>query len=283
MMILQARAQAPLAAVHHALTDPESLRVWLAEHAEVELPHRFEFWGRFTPEGDEPHQRLLHSAPDALRFTWFLDGVETTTEITLTAESADTTLVRLAQSHFDYELCLEGKSIRGALETYWCLSLANLVDFVEGREITTLVDFTSPDMSAEVFLDASPAEVFESLIDSAAVSRWFGYPIEIEPHVGGRYAMGGLAANPDPAKIIDLTPATRLTVDWGGGMGTATWELAESGGRTRLTMVQSGFDTGNPPYAAWCGNLSGLSELRRFHDLTPWAPIWVPEEAGAPA
>jgi hypothetical protein len=40
-------------------------------------------------------------------------------------------------------------------------------------------------------------------------------------------------------------------------------------------MVQSGFDEQNPPYAGWLGNVSGLAELRRYHDLADWQPIWV--------
>ena len=45
---------APPEAVHAALTDAAALRVWLAEHAEVALPDRYEFWGRYTPDGAEP-------------------------------------------------------------------------------------------------------------------------------------------------------------------------------------------------------------------------------------
>ena len=52
---------APPEAVYAALTDAAALRVWLAEHAEVALPDRYEFWGRYTPDGAEPHQRLLHA------------------------------------------------------------------------------------------------------------------------------------------------------------------------------------------------------------------------------
>jgi uncharacterized protein YndB with AHSA1/START domain len=50
-LILRARLAAPVAEVRRALTDPAALRVWLAEHAEVDLPHRYEFWGRYTPDG----------------------------------------------------------------------------------------------------------------------------------------------------------------------------------------------------------------------------------------
>src|SRR5215218_589267 len=81
------RIAAPAQAVHRALTDPAALQVWLAEHAEVELPDRYQFWGRFTPDGEAPHQRLLHADDSSLRFDWELDGVPTTVDIGLTAES----------------------------------------------------------------------------------------------------------------------------------------------------------------------------------------------------
>src|ERR1700687_1267684 len=69
-MILRVRLAAPIQAVRHALTDAASLRVWLAEHAEVDLPRAYAFWGRYTPEGEAPHQRLLHVDDHTLRFNW---------------------------------------------------------------------------------------------------------------------------------------------------------------------------------------------------------------------
>ena len=45
-MSLRVRLAAPIHAVRHALTDAAALRVWLAEHAEVDLPRTFAFWGR---------------------------------------------------------------------------------------------------------------------------------------------------------------------------------------------------------------------------------------------
>ncbi|WP_246644114.1 SRPBCC family protein [Nonomuraea ceibae] len=271
-MILRARVQAPVKEVRNALTDPALLRVWLAEHAEVSLPERYAFWGRHTPEGDAPHQRLLHADDDTVRVAWTLDGVETTAELSVEEETPDSTIVTVSQTHFDYREAMTESSIRGVLQTYWCLALANLAEHFEGRELTPKVDFTSDDLRATVTIDAAPSAVFESLIDSEAVTRWFGYPIEIEPHVGGRYAMGGFDNDPHPAKVLELEPEQRLTVDW-GPVGISSWELEGSDGRTRLTMVQSGFD--RPPYAAWAGNLSGLAELRRYHEIPAWQPLWV--------
>ncbi|GAA3678203.1 hypothetical protein GCM10022224_047860 [Nonomuraea antimicrobica] len=273
-LIIHARIPAPLKQVRQALTDPESMRIWLAEHVEVELPDRFGFWGRTTPEGDAPHQRLLHADERSVRFAWLLDGEETTTEIALAPEGDDVTLVTLSQTHFDFQDVITGKSIRGVLQTYWCQVLTILAEHLEGRVLTPMQDFTSTDLSVTVEIEASPSEVFKSITDSEAVTKWFGYPIEIEPFVGGRFAMGGLDNNPDPAKVLELVPDRKFAVGW-GGPGVGTWELEGSGGKTRLTLVQSGFDESRPPYAAWGGFLSGVAELRRYHEVPDWKPVVV--------
>ena len=54
------------------------LRMWFAEHVEVDRPHRCEFWGRYTPDGDAPNQRPLHVDDHTLRSSWMLDGEDTT-------------------------------------------------------------------------------------------------------------------------------------------------------------------------------------------------------------
>ncbi len=273
-MTLRARVAAPLKAVHHALTDPGELRVWLAEHAEVDLPHRYAFWGRHTPDGDAPHQRPLHVDDRTLRLAWLLDGVETTAEISLEEEGSESTIVSLAQTHFDMEAAMSGGGVLGTLQTFWCLAIANLVDHLEGRELTPKADFTSPIMREELVVGGSPEAVFDSLVDSEKFSRWFGYKIDIEPYVGGRFAMGGFEANDSPAKIVELEPGRSLSLEW-PGLGFCNWELEGSGGATRLTFVQSGFDEKNPPYSGWMGWLSGLAELRRFHELSDWRSIWL--------
>jgi uncharacterized protein YndB with AHSA1/START domain len=278
-MTARARIAAPIKDVWQALTDAGALRVWLAEHAEVDLPHRYEFWGRHTPEGDAPHQRLLHADDHVLRFVWRLDGEDTTTEIGLVEETTESTILSLSQSHFDFREAISGTSIRGVLQTFWALAISNLVDYVTGREITPRCDFTSSDFRGEALIAAPLDEVYDSLTSSGKASRWFGYPVGIEPWVGGRFAMGGFESGA-AAKVVDLDPGRSMSVDWGPG-GISTWELAESGGKTRLTFVQSGFDTQRPPYAAWTGWLGGLGELRRFHEVRDWRPIWVGDSATA--
>lgn len=279
-MRIRVRLAAPIKDVRHALTDSAAMRVWLADHAEADLPERYEFWGRRIPEGDAPHQRLLHADDHTLRFAWLLDGEETTTEITLEEEGPDSTVVSLSQTHFDFQDAITGASIRGVLQVFWSLALSNLADYVQGREIGPQPDYTGSDFRGQVVIAAPVEKVYDSLVDSDKASDWFGYPVGIEPHVGGRFAMGGLDDNPQPARILDLVPNRAMSVDWGPG-GVTTWELEDTGGKTRLTFVQSGFDTANPPYGAWTGWLSGLASLRRYHEERDWRPIWIEDEPAA--
>ena len=50
-MRLRAVVPAPVKVTHEAVTDPAALRAWLSEHAEVDLPGTYAFWGRSVPDG----------------------------------------------------------------------------------------------------------------------------------------------------------------------------------------------------------------------------------------
>ncbi|UUV29438.1 SRPBCC family protein [Amycolatopsis roodepoortensis] len=271
----EVRLRAPIEKVWHALTDPGALRVWLSEYAEVDLPSRYEFWGRYTPEGDRPRQRLLLAEDNVLRFAWTLGGKETVVEIALT-EDGDETSLSFSQSGLpDYATMLaDPYSSLSLMHTFWALSVANLVDHVEGRPPIARCDLTSPLMSEEVRIDAPRGEVYSSIADPDVFTRWFGARIEAETHVGGRWAMGSLDKDPDPAKIVDLVPGSKMSLAYQDGV-VASWELEDSDGGTKLTFVQSGFADEKPPYGMWMGWLSGLAELRRFHELDSWRSSWV--------
>jgi uncharacterized protein YndB with AHSA1/START domain len=274
-MKLGVRVMAPLREVHRALTDVGALRTWLAEYAEVDLPNRYRFWGRYTPDGAEPRQELQHVDERTLRFSWRLGGEDSVVEISLAEDGPEAAIVNLSQTNVpDLAEAIAETSIRGVLHTYWSLALANLADYLEGRELNPMCDFTSTQMRAEVLIDARREAVYDSLVDPEQFRRWFGANIEVEPRVGGRWAMGGFELDPDPARIVELEPGYKMSLAWPGGT-TASWELEDSGGKTRLTFVQSGFDTGKPPYGAWMGWLSGVAELRRYHEMPNWRPIWV--------
>jgi uncharacterized protein YndB with AHSA1/START domain len=281
---LRAVVPAPVKVVYEALTDPAALRVWLAEHAEVNLPGRYEFWGRFTPDGAEPHQRVLHVDERTIRFAWTLDGVETTAQFEL-AEDEDGTLVTLSQTDLPSfeEILADTAGPRGALQTFWSLAIANLADYLAGRELTPKCDFTSSELHASVVIDAAPDEVFDSMIQPEQFRKWFGANVDIEPYVGGRFAMGGFELDPGGARFVEFEPGRKATLLFADNE-TTSWELEGSDGKTRLTVVHSGFDPTNPPYPGWAGWLGGIATLRRYHELPRWRSIWRQiEVAGVPA
>jgi uncharacterized protein YndB with AHSA1/START domain len=281
---LRAVVPAPLKIVYEALTDPVALRVWLTEHADVELPGKYEFWGRSTPDGAEPHQRVLHVDERTIRFAWTVDGVETRTQFEL-AEDEDGTMVTLSQSDLPsfHEVLADMAGARGALQTFWSLAIANLADYVSGRELTPKCDFTSADLRADVVIDAAPEAVFDSMTQPEQFRTWFGANVDIEPYVGGRFAMGGFELDPGGAKFVEFEPGRKATLRFADGM-TSSWELDGSDGKTRLTLVQSGFDPANPPYPGWAGWLGGIAALRRYHELPGSRSIWRQIEVpGMPA
>jgi uncharacterized protein YndB with AHSA1/START domain len=193
-MTMKAKLAAPIGEVHKALTDAGALRRWLAEHAEVDLPHRYAFWGRYTPEGLAPdaaqRQRPLQVDERTVRFSWLIGGEDSTVEIRLAEDGPDATVIDLAQTNVaSWEEAVAEDSVRGWLLTFWSLALANLIDHLEGRELTPKADFGTPEMRAQVMIDAPRDRVFESMIDAEQFSRWFGAKVAIEPHVGGRFAM----------------------------------------------------------------------------------------------
>jgi uncharacterized protein YndB with AHSA1/START domain len=270
-MMYKIRVLASAATVRHALTDPEAMRVWLAEHVEVDLPNRYEFWGRYTPEGDTARQRLLHVDDKSLRFSWQLSGKDSIVEIGLEAEAPESTVLTLTQTEVPgFEEIVRETSALALMHTYWALAFANLADYVEGREITAKCDFTSPVHREEVLIDAPPQKVYEALTTPEQFAKWFGANVGIELEVGGRFAMGGFDLDPDPAKIVDLVPGRSMSIAWPGQV--SSWELADSDGKTRLTIVQSGFDEQNPPYGGWMGWLSGIAELRLYLERPDWRP-----------
>lgn len=276
-LTIQAHLAAAPTAVYRALTDVAALQVWLADHAEVDLEaKRFAFWGRHTPQGERDRQRLLAAEPDkSVAFEWTLDDKPTT--VTFTLEDAANGHTTLTFQQGDQPTMAEMMDPSGrrdglhSMHTFWPLAIANLAEYVEGRPQTPMADFTpkrSNEVRVEFTIDAPPAKVFESLLDPAAVSRWFGWEVEIEPRVGGKMGVGV------DGKIFELEPDKKLV--YGDDEGSVVrWELAGTGGKTHLTFVQTGYtgdewDNAAQHEAGW---LSSFAELKRMHEL---GDAWVP-------
>jgi uncharacterized protein YndB with AHSA1/START domain len=248
---LRAVVPAPLKVVYEALTDPAALRVWLAEHAEVDLPGKYEFWGRYTPDGAQPHQRVLHVDERTIRFAWTLDGVETTSQIEV-AEDEDGTLVTLSQTDLPSfeDVIADRAGARGNLHTFWSLAIANLADYLEGRALTpcaTSRRASCARRSSSTRRRTRCSTRWSSLRCSASGSA----PTSTSsPWEGGRFAMGGFDVDPGGAKFVEFEQGRKAALLFADGE-TTSWELEGSDGKTRFTLMHSGFDPANPPYPGW--------------------------------
>ncbi len=276
---LRASIAAPPGTVYAALTDVSALEAWLAEHAEVSVDHgRFEFWGRYTPDGERGRQRLLSSEPGkSLSFAWLLHGAESTVSIVLEPLDGGTLL----------SLTHSGVPARRSGSAYWVrdllmLSLANLASYCEGHDIGPRCDFTlrhEGEARASADIAASPADVFASLIEPAQLDRWIAVRAEVDPRVGGRYDFGW---DHGPVRILELEPDKSLAYSWrhawedtdGPESTVVRWELDGSHGHTHLTIVHSGFGPDRSPDGYQLGWMEFLASLKRMHEAgAAWKPV----------
>lgn len=274
----RSRLSATPAEVYRALTDPDVLRRWLAEHVDVSIPDgRFAFWGRGTPEREPGRQRLLEVEDDRrIKLGWQLDGDETTAELVLEADEPGNTVLTLTQTGVpSWAEMSPSADIRVSIVLFWGVAVANLADHIEGREPVPLCDF-GPDRSVEatatITIAAPPETVFPSLLEPKQLERWGGWDAEVEPRVGGTFVLN---SGSEPGKILELDFPRALSYTVVPGQ-VVHWELSGSEGRTYLSMVHSGFD--DPAAAAQqeVGWVSALLELRRLHELGPaWRPVSI--------
>lgn len=229
--------------VYRALTDAKRLRVWFAEHAAVDFDaRRYEFWGRYTlgnPGASGTH--LIEVESDrSLSYSWRLDGLDTQVAIEL-SEDGDGTELALEHRGVDVERPL-------LVETFWSMALENLRAFLERGQPGIRFDYADvPQGNVEfsIEIEASPETVFDALIEPSQVERYMTRAqVRIEPEAGGRYDIGW--GDHGPGKILDLVPGERLCYSWSTidrriGETMVTWQLEGSAGRTRLTLVHSGF------------------------------------------
>jgi uncharacterized protein YndB with AHSA1/START domain len=133
----------------------------------------------------------------------------------------------------------------------------------------------SYELTVERVFEASAEEVFDAFTDANAQREWMGYPAdpssiletECDPRVGGEWvaAWGDsrdeLYRETNVFQVFDrprrLVMATTTTSPDGGRLDTTTevW-FREQDGKTRMTVVQSGFPT---------------AEIRDYFQTTAWA------------
>jgi len=254
---------APPERVWKALTDPAELRVWFAEHAEVDPRPggAYRFWGRHThgtPSEAEARQTLTAFEPERrLAFTWRLHGQES--EVALEIAAADPEKqpdgTRLEIRHEFAEAPAIGRAAE-LLNDLWRLACGNLAAHLAGGDGLLLPDFDdpSPAIRVSIHIDAPRERVFRALLDPEMLNQWIASAAEVDARTGGSYSYGwkykvsGREVVGGPTRILELVENEKLVTDWPDWRGdadvpvqTITWQLEDDGEGTRVTLTHSGF------------------------------------------
>ena len=210
----------------------------------------------------EPNHRL--------KFGWHLRDEDTIVEINLIPREQQT-VVRVEQENVAPSLDISVYTF----EDFWFLSLENLRRHIDGKPVSVRCDFSAikpGDIHHEIEIDGPREAVFAALIKPEELNRWIANQATVEPEVGGRYDFGWQGGG--SVKILELVPNEKLAIFWPEETDTVvTWTLAESGGKTRLTLVHSGFAPDQRTDGLQAGWLNFMNWIK---SLVEYGPAWQP-------
>jgi uncharacterized protein YndB with AHSA1/START domain len=270
--------KASVETVYRALIDPDALARWFAEHSEISVEDKqYDFWGRFTPDNpgrEEGRHHLVRAIPNKLvEFEWRIRDADTLVQYELHETASGCVLTM-----YHRNIPLSGPN-QSSIGDFWSHALEGLRHWLERGRAYRLLDYSQVqkgDVRVTIDIDVAPSAVFHALTDAAQMERWIGSKGSIDPKPGGKIDFGwGMG----PVKILDLVPDEKLAYSWqweGEPESVTTWTLEGSGGRTRVTIVQSGFApdrNGEDYYIGWCKFASRLKTM--LEEGPEWSRVRV--------
>jgi uncharacterized protein YndB with AHSA1/START domain len=229
--------------VYNALIDSSALAQWFAEQSEISIEQsRYDFWGKSTPGNPSREQgrhRLLRVIPNRLvEFEWRLRDTDSLVQFEIHPNGEDCVLTMYHQN-----LPIAGPN-QSSIGDFWSHALEGLRHWLERGRAYQLLDYAESqkgDVSVAIDIDVPSPMVFNALTDATQMERWIGSKGSIDPKPGGKIDFGwGMG----PVKILELVPDEKLSYSWqweGEPDTITTWNLEGSGGKTHVTIVQSGF------------------------------------------
>jgi uncharacterized protein YndB with AHSA1/START domain len=136
---------------------------------------------------------------------------------------------------------------------------------------------TTLDITRSIDINAPAEKVWEALTEPELIVQWFGDTCEFDPTPGGKGSFGSAAhgtfrvaiEHADRPKTLIYRWAREENVDPVPGNSTLVrFDLTDSEGGTRLTLLETGFEELDDPRGAHDGNTAGwraeLGELVEF-------------------
>lgn len=247
----------PPAAIYDAFTQEALVTQWLTPEARVSLDRGlFELWGSSLPEAPAATATSLidFERDRAIRFAWHVRGGSGQVAVTLTrageaqapqepGAGAEHCRVRITCALPPFE---EGMA---DANDFWCLALENLRRLLSRQRGVVFPDFSQSPIGGagvSIEIDAPATAVFDALVSPPQLDRYIATRATVDLRPGGTYNYGWKGGG--PIKVLDVEPDRQLRFSWHYDHGAVqvsetvvTWTLEESNGRTRLTVVHSGF------------------------------------------
>ncbi|MBX3387876.1 MAG: SRPBCC domain-containing protein [Phycisphaeraceae bacterium] len=236
--------------VFRALTAPDELRSWFAEHAEVEPKAGgvYGFWGTLTPwtPRECATQRIIRiDPPRLLSYSWRWRELDSTVIITLDGSSKHTNL-RIVQEGTGKVLDSR-ENTEFAMLDFWRLSIGNLRSFLKNGKAALRPNFENKGdrVALSIEIEAPAAAVFRALTDPAQMDKWISTKAAVEPRAGGTYNYGWKFGDPPahcgPHRFLAIEPGKMIEHDWDHAKEPTSrvrWEISEIGpGRSRVTLT----------------------------------------------
>jgi uncharacterized protein YndB with AHSA1/START domain len=265
--------------VWRAVTDSKELAGWFCEHADVDLEQgRYDFWGRYTPGApgrDFAHHPVLAVEPGhRLRYAWAVGrepgwryAKDAAVELSLTVlDGGQGTCLRVVRKN-------EGPPPPngGDPEHFWGFALRHLRAWIELGRPGPRYDYTWPCENGEFEIQAevrAPREVvFNDTFSGYAGALEPGSPLTRFVRWG--YAPGG------GTRMRSVSPGHSFSVEYlfseHASPKVLEHRFEEEGGRTRITLTQSGFVAGRHARGVAMGFFSGFLEVVWTREIEgPW-------------
>jgi uncharacterized protein YndB with AHSA1/START domain len=98
-----------------------------------------------------------------------------------------------------------------------------------------------PDIRKIVLLNAPIQKVWDAVATSKGLEAWW-MPNTFEPILGHEFVLHTGQFGDSPCKVTVVEPPHHLVFTWGKDWSLA-FELRETGGKTELTLIHSGWDS----------------------------------------
>lgn len=232
--------------VWQALTDPEHLRGWFCDEAEVDFSPgagTYRCTGRHVPCGARP-ERLLEWEPGRLvRFHWTPSGDETVT-FRLTPSEGFT---RLEVTHVCQRNDCATEDWRLMTDCLWAYFTLLLKQWVETGSTGYRLTFDPDPPSVIRFRITCPVpadEAFAALTRPDRLDCWISSGAQVEPRVGGKYSLGwGTAGEDGPGRITAWTEGRLLAYTWfeSGRQTEVVWRISPHDGGCTVELEHGDF------------------------------------------